>query len=846
MRRLINNKEKQISMANRLNVRLIKQFDKYGIRKTMVGKYELREGTVREGTASERIYKERAERLYCRDRVDRIILLTRKTYEKNLKTLAEEITKKSFNEWRRFPNERLIMEDIHVFTDSLEIIEKKGEHTDVEIIQIDLVSNLYSSAECYFSKMNKNPEELPMILVRILAGLYPREWKEKLPKGFPHYDPQNVLEMIILMNSDPTLKIYLEFFRDFSMKKNSNIQEVIDKLGKILGTPTIYHAGLRDLHLILGIIQASLSCHSVSEVLALRNGIQNYFNVIEEPEKYTEMLFRRFIELFELLDGYQEKGDFQDKLYFLEESRKKIREAENLIETNFVDPFKGLYSSILGNWMDITLQEGGKLLDRPSIEAKLQTKRAIWREKLLVSVNVSNVGIGRATDLKVVLNDSREYIVMGENFRRIEVLHRNRDLDIDFEIRPLKKRSITLLFSVHYGRNNKIKSSDRLFFVEKEEFVPIDNIYNFTRPATEEMFFGRHDLFQWMENNMRKSTTFQNGMISGQRRIGKTSFLKLLEKRISLEDSDLCCHFIDMQLYSTMDDIGFLHEISQELNRKIHNSIPPPTLLEFANMRYVAFGAYVQKILSSTSKRLILIFDEFDRIEYFIREGRFKPGFLLFLRALFQENPRIGAVISGNFDYERMNSQEWQQFFTGFTPKRIGMLDEDSARDLITVPVGNSLQYDQYAIKRILDLSGRNPFYIQVICYSLIDYINQKKEKNFVEIADINAAVLNSARSHAEPTLLLAWNEFDLIYKNILYALSRLRDRYKRSIELSEIEECLRQNDIQIKKWRLFTLLENLTKSDVLVKTGESPPFFDFAILLQGEWIAEHGTFIGE
>jgi hypothetical protein len=832
-------------MTKRLRYSEIGQFNEDGIREMHKNEYKFKEGTVRHGTEPDDFYIDRARRLYCHEGVDRIILLSRKFHRKDLERLADEIIEKCFHEWKRFPNDFLIRGDEYTFTGKLDIIERKEIKDDVKIIQIDLISSFYAVAEYYLSDVNKNPENLPKNLVRILAGLYPKEWKERLPEKAPHYAPEDILQIIMLLTADKALEAYFDFFRVFFIKKSNDIEEMLAKLDILLKTPTRIHAGLNDLHMILRITHKSLSLESISEILELKSEIDMYFRRIPNPDKYTDILFRKKLALFNILQKFQEANDLQDKLYYLEESRKKIRESEIFVRRNFVEPFKKFYLDILEKWIDITIEEGGYLLGRPFLEARLQTKRALWKENLTISLNVGNAGIGAAENVKAVLQNSPKYKIIGKKSQEIGTLRRNKDVDIEFHIRPMEEGSIPLTFSIFYGDNEQTDIEDTLVFVEEEGFSPIENPYYFTKPAKDDMFFDREDLFQWIEKNMKGSDVYQNVLIIGERRIGKTSFLKELQERF---DPNHHCIFIDLELFPSLNDVDFLYEICRELHRNISNNSPPADFMEFAKKSYMAFGNYVRTFLSDMSKseRIILIFDEFDKIESMIKDGLFNPGFLLFLRAFLQHNTRVNAIIGGNFGSGKLNSPEWQEFFTIFNPKMVGVMDEDSAAALVTEPVKDSLKYDNYAIKKILDFSGKNPFYIQLICHTLINYINEEKKQNFVEAGDVNTVVLNEAREKADSILRLTWEELDPIEKSVLCALSRLKTQHRRSIELKEIKEYLRQNNIKIRRWRLFELLDGLREKHIMTKSGNSPPFYDFNILLLGEWVTEHGRLVGE
>ena len=126
-----------------------------------------------------------------------------------------------------------------------------------------------------------------------------------------------------------------------------------------------------------------------------------------------DILFRQCLELFNFLQKSSEVSDLLDRLYFLEESGRKIRESEILVKKRFVEPFKTIYLNILSKWTDSILEERKKLLSRVSLDINLQTKKAVWNERLLVSLSVKNIGIATIEDIKVVLHDLPDYTLIG-------------------------------------------------------------------------------------------------------------------------------------------------------------------------------------------------------------------------------------------------------------------------------------------------------------------------------------------------------------------------------------------------------------------------------------------------
>jgi hypothetical protein len=822
-----------------MTIHEIRKFDEHGIRIKYYNDYKLNEGIIRLGVEKTNFYVDRAKRLYIYDGTDRIILLSSLEKKKYLINLADEIMKKSLKEWRRGFNDPLVIIEEFEYDDNIEIIdsESKNDNQIVSIFQIDLVSNIYFTADYYFSKIKQESDKIPQILARILAGLYPKEYNHVF-EGIPHYEPKNVLHMLIELNSDRALKEYFEFFYKYFIEKQWNIEKFLKRLETLIKIKTIIHSGLDDLRQVLLLIHKSLSVTSLNDIINLSNDIDNYFQTISNPEKYTVKLFNTLQDMFNLLQQFKKMDNSYEKLYYLEESRKKIREAESLVERNFVEPFKQLYLTAFKKWTDLTSEETTTILNTVNLISKLKTRKAIWKEELTVAISVKNEGMNPAKEVEITIQNSPEYTIKDNNQIILDSIQQNKELTTEFTISPKKENYINLTYRIRCG-DITIEKSEILVFVQHEQFTEIENPYNFTNPAREEMFFDREELFSWIEGNMKGSGIYQNILLRGQRRTGKTSFLKELEKK---SDDTTVYIFFDFELYPGLTDDEFLFEIAQKLHQYVTNHNAPPDYFEFIKKSYLAFGNYFRTIVSQFSGKIILILDEFDKVEMKMQENLFKPGFLLFLRGFLQHTANFSAIVSGNFDFNTL-STHWQEFFSIFSSKRIGALDEDSATQLITKPVKDTLVYDHYAVQKILEYSGGNPYFIQLICHTIIRYINETKKEYLVEAEDVNVVIFEKASQKAEATLQLTWNELSNSEKNILYALSCMRINLGRYIELKELEENLKQHEIVIKRWELISLLGSLREKDVVLKLGDHPPFFDLKIFLLGEWVKEYGKF---
>jgi AAA+ ATPase superfamily predicted ATPase len=146
----------------------------------------------------------------------------------------------------------------------------------------------------------------------------------------------------------------------------------------------------------------------------------------------------------------------------------------------------------------------------------------------------------------------------------------------------------------------------------------IVNPYIAGAPVTEQrMFFGREDIFQWIENSITGQYADHILVIHGQRRVGKTSVLKQLGNRLPKRYIPV---FFDLQgrTHTTLD--RFLWWLAREIvrvlkqERGIEVSLPEKEdfardLEHFENR----FLPDLQPALDGST--LLLTFDEFDNLE---------------------------------------------------------------------------------------------------------------------------------------------------------------------------------------------------------------------------------------
>jgi hypothetical protein len=238
----------------------------------------------------------------------------------------------------------------------------------------------------------------------------------------------------------------------------------------------------------------------------------------------------------------------------------------------------------------------------------------------------------------------------------------------------------------------------------------------------EDMFYGRDALLDRIHNAVHKNCF----MIHGDRRIGKTSLLHQLKRKLDLNTSQqyrFYTAFIDLQGVTEQD---LFHHIMAECLQEATFKQFDANQLSFREDQAESytvrqFSRDLKQIVAHIKEPerhtvLVLLLDEVDVLNEFSEKTNQK------LRGIFMKEyaEHLSCVMAGigiKKEWESAGSP-WYNFF-----EEIPMhdFDRDAARQLILDPVKGIFTYTPDAIEAILRFCGGKPYLIQKMCVSLID-----------------------------------------------------------------------------------------------------------------------------
>lgn len=286
----------------------------------------------------------------------------------------------------------------------------------------------------------------------------------------------------------------------------------------------------------------------------------------------------------------------------------------------------------------------------------------------------------------------------------------------------------------------------------------IVNPYIAGAPVTEQrMFFGREDIFGWIEKSLAGQYADHILVVHGQRRVGKTSVLKQLGNRLPERYIPV---FFDLQgrTHTTLDRFlwWLAREIVRVLKQERNIEAPLPDKEAFtADLEYFEnrFLPDLKPLLGDGT--LLLTFDEFDNLEESeVKEELARPLIDYLRRLMGNEGLNfIFSIGSSGRKLENMQAS-YTEFFKTALYKKISFLSEEQTHHLVTRPVEGVLEYERAAVDRIYQIASGHPYFTQLTCHELFARC-QRTEQRKIAKSDVDGLQRGRRdRTHARRTRL--------------------------------------------------------------------------------------------
>lgn len=146
---------------------------------------------------------------------------------------------------------------------------------------------------------------------------------------------------------------------------------------------------------------------------------------------------------------------------------------------------------------------------------------------------------------------------------------------------------------------------------------------------------------------------------------------------------------------------------------------------------------------------------------------------------------------------------------------QIGALTPPEAEALITEPVAKRVTYTKQAIQAIQHATANHPYYLQLLCQTLIMILNQKKSVT-VTITEVNQAIEYISKA-GDDDFAYVWN-ITSKKAHLMLAIMAQEMNGAQWIPIERIEEILKREHIQVSAELLDDAVRELVEKDVLAE----------------------------
>lgn len=412
----------------------------------------------------------------------------------------------------------------------------------------------------------------------------------------------------------------------------------------------------------------------------------------------------------------------------------------------------------------------------PRVDVKLLSEETVVDEDNLVSIQVSvsnHKDSSPIREVSVTIQDMPGISFVPDNNISYNAIDGGElsifklKLKISDEIRQLKATPLKAICNYKSGAAIKEMKYDlSLKLYSPSDFTEIDNPYSPIAdggpvPVTSNMFYGRDGFISEVAKSILNSPSKQI-IIYGQKRCGKSSVMLHLKEKL-METNNMFCIFFSMgDIINNLSETSFYHKILSSIKTELEfiefdgGTIPEfdiPTYADFKNedednplntfTKYmIKFKLSCKKTDGWEDKNLVVMIDEFTYLYTEIKKGNISPSIMKQWKAVTQnERAQFSVVLVGQDVVPSFKREEYASNAFGVIQDiRLTYLEEQPARELIEKPILDTNGESRYignAVTRILEYTSRNPYYIQIFCARLVNFMNKNKSIKVTE-ADVN------------------------------------------------------------------------------------------------------------
>lgn len=492
------------------------------------------------------------------------------------------------------------------------------------------------------------------------------------------------------------------------------------------------------------------------------------------------------------------------------------------------------------------------------------------------SISLDNQGF---LPLKNVVVETSPNFGSGDTYYLAD--HTSMEVSLSCKTTDVDRVSFTVMWRAETLAGKQVSGNSELaikltqFNEEFKSFDTASNPYVTGSPLEPEngalVFYGRETFIQQVVRQIEGNGNVI--LLEGNRRSGKTSILKHLEGSKTIPNW--------LVVYSSLqgaegasDKVGVpTVEVFREMARSIAFAIkktgvdvPLPDgkiilagkpVLGIArsckagideDSPFIDFRDYLEVLLSVLEEKqlgIVLMLDEFDKLQEGIDNGVTSPQLPENIRYLIQNYSRFSAILTGSRRLKRLREEYWSALYGLGTNLTVSALDKASAEKVVVEPVKEYIAYSGEAVELILGLTARQPYLIQKICNRIFDYA-VRNAAHSIKTYDVN--LITDELIVADEHFASLWDYARLGPANggyrrqaLLCVLSSNFDN-KPLCTFGMLQEYLVQSGVDVKDEELEADIAYLRELELVNFFGEDGTggYYAIEVPLMAKWITYH------
>jgi len=287
--------------------------------------------------------------------------------------------------------------------------------------------------------------------------------------------------------------------------------------------------------------------------------------------------------------------------------------------------------------------------------------------------------------------------------------------------------------------------------------------YSLEAVETESELVGRKEVLNKILGSIKAHSVGSN-IISGQKRVGKTSIAKVIKSQLDLDREDFLTVYLESGDYIKSSATGTINRLGDILCKKISEGEPRALKIAIPTFddAFSPFTDFLDELAKFTSQRkVVIILDEFDQLPYdlYIR-GPWGDPFFLTLRSI-TSRPNVGFILIGGermahiMDNQGVQLNRWAEISVDYFSRDTDWADY---KELIQRPVNGILEFTDDALLALHESTAGNPYFTKLVCqYVFRSSLNSRD--CYVTRTEVDAAVYSAIKETGKNAFQHFWDD---------------------------------------------------------------------------------------